>query len=301
MAPHQSDVFLFTRQTQGSIPSCVVECMSLGNITGCSSNTDYSCICASRYYIDSVGGCMNSSCTPSERIAGETYTVQACAYYGTPLTNTTSSSTNTSVTASGSAVIVDPVIYSRAYINIQAIFSSICGALLILALVSGFLSCRSRYKREQAFSQNRTWTGVGSTTVGGDTRKTSHFFTRTKDIRDPTATFATDNYGVNSSTFGGTTTFHTPGQVSFGPVYGANADYGVGSSEGTGGRFTNRLPAGDMNKSEEWEMEVRKSSIKEEELEIESPTTSKGPGSDIDMDGSIVHLTRLDKDDYHAI
>lgn len=24
---------------------------------------------------------MNSSCTPSERIAGETYTVQACAYY----------------------------------------------------------------------------------------------------------------------------------------------------------------------------------------------------------------------------
>lgn len=180
-------------------------------------------------------------------------------------------------------------------------FSSICGALLILALLSGFLSCRSRYKREQAFSQNRTWTGVGSTTLGGDTRKTSRFFTRTKDTRDPTATFATDNYGVNSSTFGGATTSHAPGQVSFGPVYGVNADYGVSSSEGTGGRFTNRLPAGDMNKSEEWEMEVRKSSIKEEELEVESPTTSKGPGSDTDMDGSTVYLTRLDKDDHHAI
>lgn len=166
--------------------------------------------------------------------------------------------------------------------------------------MSGFLSCRSRYKREQAFSQNRTWTGVGSTALGGDTKKTSRFFTRTKETRDPSATFATDNYGVNSSTFGGATTLHAPGQVSFGPIYGTTGGYAAGSS-GTGGRFTNRLPAGDMDDSEEWEMEVRKSSIKEEEREVESPTTSKGPDSDIDVDGSTVHLTRLDKDDHHAI
>ncbi|KIR75452.1 hypothetical protein I310_00143 [Cryptococcus deuterogattii CA1014] len=300
MAPHQPDIFLFTRQMYGSIPSCVAECMSDGNITGCSSSTDYSCLCTSAYYINSVGTCMDSSCTASERTAGEAYTEEACAYYGTPLTNNTSSSTNTSATASGTAVIADPVIYSRAYINIQAIFSSICSALLILALVSGFLSCRSRYKREQAFSQNRTWTGVGSTALGGDTKKTSRFFTRTKETRDPSATFATDNYGVNSSTFGGATTLHAPGQVSFGPIYGTTGGYAAGSS-GTGGRFTNRLPAGDMDDSEEWEMEVRKSSIKEEEREVESPTTSKGPDSDIDVDGSTVHLTRLDKDDHHAI
>lgn len=87
--------------------------------------------------------------------------------------------------------------------------------------------------------------------------------------------------------------------MSFGPIYGTTGGYAAGSS-GTGGRFTNRLPAGDMDDSEEWEMEVRKSSIKEER-EVESPTTSKGPDSDIDVDGSTVHLTRLDKDDHHAI
>lgn len=84
-------------------------------------------------------------------------------------------------------------------------------------------------------------------------------------------------------------------------VYGVNVDYGVSLSEGIGGRFINWLLVGDMNKFEEWEMEVRKSSIKEEELEVESFMMLKGFGSDIDMDGSIVYFMRLDKDDYYVI
>ncbi|WVQ75937.1 hypothetical protein IAR50_005572 [Cryptococcus sp. DSM 104548] len=312
MSPTQTNLLShYARQYSGSVPSCVATCMSSGNTTGCSGVTDYTCVCASEAYIDSVSACFASSCSAAETAVGETYSESACAYYGVDI-NSTSSATTTdnstataTVSSTASAVIAAPVTTSHAYINIQAIFSSICSAILLLALVSGFLSCRARYKREQAFSQSRTWTGVGSTMVGANTQtkgaKSKRFASRNAD---PTATFMSDNYGMTSSNFGGTTLNGGGQTVSFGGAYGAGVAYSAGPSYTSGnGGFTNRLPAGEDQdaKSEEYEMGdiAKKSCIKEsieEEEGLNSPTTSKGPGSEIDLDGSTVHLTRLDKD-----
>ncbi|ODN79588.1 hypothetical protein L202_03535 [Cryptococcus amylolentus CBS 6039] len=314
MPPTQTNLVPhYARQYSGSVPSCVATCMSSGNTTGCSGVTDYTCVCASTAYVTSVSECFSNSCTAAETAVGQTYSESACAYYGVSI-NATSTSTTTDnstataeVSSTASAVLSAPVTYSHAYINIQAIFSSICGALLLLALVSGFISCRARYRRERAFTQSRTWTGVGSTMVGGNTQATGGGKSKMFASRnvDPTATFMSDNFGATSSNFGGTTVNGGGQGVSFGGAFGAAGAYSAGPSYTNGnGGFTNRLPVGEEedSKSEGYELGdlTKKSSIresiKEEEEGLDSPTTSKGPGSEVDLDGSTVHLNRLNKD-----
>ncbi|ODO08657.1 hypothetical protein L198_00389 [Cryptococcus wingfieldii CBS 7118] len=308
MSPTQTNLVThYARQYSGSVPSCVATCMSSGNATGCSGVTDYTCVCASTAYITSVSECFSSSCTAAEAAVGQTYSESACAYYvRCPLTTTDNSTATAEVSSTASAVLSAPVTYSHAYINIQAIFSSICGALLLLSLASGFISCRARYKRERAFTQSRTWTGVGSTMVGGNTQATGGGKSKMFASRnaDPTATFMSDNFGATSSNFGGTTVNGGGQGVSFGGAFGAGAAYSAGPSYTSGnGGFTNRLAVGEDedSKSEEYELGdlTKKSSIREsikEEEGLDSPTTSKGPGSEVDLDGSTVHLTRLNKD-----
>ncbi|WVQ83149.1 hypothetical protein IAT38_005287 [Cryptococcus sp. DSM 104549] len=309
MAPNYLDlVSAHTKRASDGIPSCVTACMSQGNTDGCSGISDYACICLSSTYVNSVATCMSAACNTDEIALGEAYANAACAYY---VGNGTS--TDTASNSTGTAVLTEPVLYSSAYVNIQAVMSSICGALLICALIMGFQSCRQRYRREQAISQNRTWTGVGSTTLGGDTKQSkSRFFNRTNHSsafdhsRNATGTFMSDNFGVTSSNFGGTTTLGTVGQ-SFGGAYAGGSRSGSGSGAGAGvyggaGKvergFTNR-----MNRSEEWEMETKGGEShgkidEEDEGQVESPTTSTKMGSEVEvgLDGSTVHLNRLDKE-----
>ncbi|WWD21564.1 hypothetical protein CI109_106050 [Kwoniella shandongensis] len=323
MAPNQFDLIssLHRRQAAAAAaPACVTTCMATGDTTGCTGFTDYTCICASSTYINSVASCFASSCNASESALGQAYSQQACAYYGSPLSssNTTSSSTSATstiapVSTSGgtanpiqSVFFGNPETMSSAFEVIQAVMSSICGALLILAIVLGVMSCRTRYRREQQMSQNRTWTGVGSTAIGTETKtKGSRFFSRTANSsaftnsRNPGTTLASDTFGVTSSNFSGSTTVAgSPNHVqSFGPTLGKDDSIsrnGAMSPE----RFSNRVVRSD---GDEWEMDVKKDYSEEYDDEL-SPTASSsrmGMGSEVDLvdEGSTVHLNRLDKGD----
>ncbi|WVW78368.1 hypothetical protein I302_100322 [Kwoniella bestiolae CBS 10118] len=268
MLKRQDDGANTTETGQGGsatagVPACVVTCMASAPTTGCSGADDWACLCASTEFINSVGACWTSSCSASDAVYGQAYANQACAFYGVPLGgNSTSTSTPTSETEpSGTAVLSPPQITSHSFVKVQAAMSSICSLLFALALIMGVLSCRARYKREQAATQNRTWNGVtGLTTMDSKApskSKTSRFFNKSthssafETSRGGATTFQSENFGVTSSNFGGSTTLNnSPHTQSFGiaPAAGGRPDSG-------GARFTNRLTLGEMgNKSEEWEL-----------------------------------------------
>ncbi|WVF69716.1 hypothetical protein IAT40_004495 [Kwoniella sp. CBS 6097] len=263
-----------------TMPVCVGTCMGQSPTFGCESLSDYACLCASPDYINWVGACWAESCTADEITFGQAYSAQACSFYGVPLNGTTTGDT---IDPSASPILTPPKTVSPAFINIQAIMSSICAALLFITIIVGIYSVRARIKAEQATSQNRTWNGVtGMTSMDSKAPKSSsRFFTRTAqsghssaftNSRGGTTTFGSqsDNYGVTSSNFGGNTTLAgSPNQqLTFSSGAGAGGDADgkermfasspVAGERGSGGvRFTNRLTLGELgsaNRSEEWEM-----------------------------------------------
>lgn len=204
--------------------------------------------------------------------------------------------------------------------------SSLCAALLVTALVVGFLSCRTR-KRKEAATSSGAWTnmatmasrqgmGMGGTKSGTTSRGDGAGF-------DPTATFASSSY---------------PTTRSFGHVSGAGIGYGGTGAGGMGmglernRGFTNRLR---LDEQEEWEMEEKERAAAvaadsgaagSDGAELESPVAGpstkasdedlKGKADDDEKDekyaepetpttarsdgegyGSMVHLARLDKGD----
>ncbi|KAL7420067.1 hypothetical protein Q5752_005032 [Cryptotrichosporon argae] len=274
-----------------TIPTCVSYCMAEGDLGNCTALTDYTCVCSSAVYQQSVANCWAASCNATEILIGAAYSDAACEYYGVNITTTYSAQTGTetgtangatngtaaaSTTAAAAATDTStaPVVYSKAAINIQAIMSSICSALLLVALVMGFLSCRARVRRNQAVSQSRSWTGAGSTLAGGGAKggAGSQFarsgvhpsaYGAASRPRDPTATYASDNFGATSATYGtgsyAGSSFGN-GQVSFGTGLRGNR---------VGAGFTNRLMLNDIGREgEEWEMGDKTSKV-----ESESPTT----------------------------
>ncbi|KAK8847473.1 hypothetical protein IAR55_005331 [Kwoniella newhampshirensis] len=335
MAPSQFDLVssYYKRQQSITVPVCVATCMASGDTTGCTGVTDFTCVCASGDYISSVASCWASQCNATEAAIGETYSQNACAHYGVPIagSNVTSvvNSTGTQAPISASSAASstplptvfygNPNVISPAFHRIQAIMTSICSALLALAIVLGFLACRAKYKREQRMTENRSWTGVGSTALSGETKsKQSRFFSRSghssafSNSRNATTTFASDSYGVTSSSFGGSTTLAgSPNYAnqSFGPILSGNgkADRGDGATSPNGERFTNRTTTlggilGKDDRSEEWEMETKKdhqSQYGDEELSPTASTSKMGMSSEVELvdEGSTVHLNRLDKGD----
>ncbi|WVQ98134.1 hypothetical protein IAU59_005256 [Kwoniella sp. CBS 9459] len=276
-----------------TMPVCVSTCMGQSPTFGCESLSDYACLCASPDYINWVGACWAESCTADEITFGQAYSTQACAFYGVPLNGTTTGTDadmlrnvlHSGLDPTASAILTEPKTISPAFLNIQAIMSSICSALMVIAFIVGFYSVRTRIKADQAMSQNRTWNGVtGMTSMDSKAPKSSRFFTRTgqsghssafTNSRGGTTTFGSrsENYGVTSSNFGGNTTlagspnqqltFSSPGAGTGDDdgkerMFGSTSPVAGERGSGTGGiRFTNRLTLGELgsaNKSEEWEM-----------------------------------------------
>ncbi|WRT64706.1 uncharacterized protein IL334_001640 [Kwoniella shivajii] len=244
------------------VPTCVVTCMGTAPTTECSGPSDWTCLCASSDYITAVGQCWATSCSAEDAVYGQAYASQACAFYGVPLNGTGTSTGTTSPTATeaiGTPDLSPPQVLSSSYIKVQAIMSSISSLLLAIALILGLMSCRARYKRDQASSQNRTWNGVTGLTSMDSTAPTSksRFFRSThssgfENSRNATSTFQSDNFGVTSSNYGGTTLANSPqGQSFSGDGNGNGLTYpATTASRG----FTNRLTLAEMNKSEEWEL-----------------------------------------------
>ncbi|GFZ47803.1 hypothetical protein JCM24511_05550 [Saitozyma sp. JCM 24511] len=299
-----------------SLPTCVYTCLSAGTLGDCTDLGDYSCICNSQVYLASVGSCFGLSCNANDTTFGIEYIESGCQAFGVnatvPIsTSTNSSSTATSTNAASTDTTSAPKLWQKRYFDVQAIMSSICAALFVIALIIGFLSCRARVRKEKQMSQNRSWTGVGGSTYGNSSKHKSAFGGSSRgaqssaftNSRNATTTF--DSFGVTSSNFGGASQNQS---VSFGPVLDRE-------TRGVNRGFTNRLTLGDMGEAEEWEMEVKDgaSSVGADKKDVEvneeeggvSPTASTsrmGNESEVELGGSTVHLTKLDKGDGpHAI
>lgn len=191
--------------------------------------------------------------------------------------------------------------------------SSLCAALMLIAFIVGFFSIRSRRRRDAKASGNSdsgAWTHmatVASRHGPGGTKS----FTTSRGGFDPTATFASASYPMQTKSFGDVT-------------------IGSGAPLGNGERvkgFTNRMR---LDEQEEWEMEEqdRKDAVggqplkrisehgdkldftlgEDEEymrkIAVEglpdspvTPTTIRSHGEEVDAYGSTVVLTRLDKGD----
>ncbi|RXK40984.1 hypothetical protein M231_01832 [Tremella mesenterica] len=297
--------YIFQRQDD-PLSVCAQTCMATGELGTCTSVTDYACICTSDTYISSVATCWASNCTAAEATAAQAYSQTACSFYlgGNSTTAGNSTSTNNGTAASASASVSAspmsteaPYVIPHSFVVLQGVMSSICAAILLLAILMGALSVRSKIQRENA-TQNRSWTGVGGSTFGtnADSKHKPSFGFRSgqtgssafTNSRNATSTFASD-VGIQSSTFGGQSQGQT---VSFGAV----GPHGTGGRESTGKGFTNRLTLGDMGtQEEEWEMEVKE----DKSVEVESPTRGE---SEIELEeGSTVHLNRLDRFGGHAL
>lgn len=190
--------------------------------------------------------------------------------------------------------------------------SSICAALLFLSLVLGFFACRSRARIESQ-SQQGSWTNMatqasrtghgGGKSFGGVSRGNNHGL---HSGFDPTATFASASYPL-------------PNKRGTGTGAGLGMASGMERSRG----FTNRLTLDEAD--EEWEMgdkSTRKrgeesgsgsassfvSSSGKEEMDLKakdgeiSPVTftTEGQGrsragSEVELEGSTIHLARLDR------
>ncbi|WWD07595.1 hypothetical protein V865_005696 [Kwoniella europaea PYCC6329] len=296
MAPSQPNFHAMIRRQDGAnttdtsngssstagVPTCVITCMAQAPTTGCSGADDWTCLCASSDFINSVGACWTSSCSAADAAYGQAYANQACSFYGVPIGgNSTSPTTTSESEPSGTAVLSEPQTTSHSFVKVQAAMSSISSLLLAIAIILGILSCRARYKREQAASQNRTWNGVtGLTTMDSKAptkSKTSRFFNKSthssafENSRNGASTFQSDNFGITSSNFGGNTTLNNT--QSFGISPSGRPD--SGGATNSNGKFTNRLTLGEMNnKSEEWEL----NDVKKEESSVDgfndiSPTS----------------------------
>ncbi|WWC86838.1 uncharacterized protein L201_001717 [Kwoniella dendrophila CBS 6074] len=282
------------------VPACVVTCMASAPISGCKGSDDWTCLCASTEFINSVGACWTSSCSASDAAYGQAYANQACAFYGVPIggNSTSSSGSPTDTQVTGTPLLTAPEVSTHSFIKVQAIMSSITSLLLAMAVILGILSCRQRYKRDQAASQNRTWNGVTGLTTMDSKAPTSksRFFSSNKsqhssafgNSRNMTSTFQSENFGVTSSNFGGSTTLAgSPTHLkSFTDNNGENSINGgaggikypsmVASIESdTGKRFTNRLAYDQSNKSEEWELSnLKRDNVDElDGFEKSSPTS----------------------------
>ncbi|WVR04700.1 hypothetical protein IAU60_001711 [Kwoniella sp. DSM 27419] len=297
---------LVTRQTMSNAsttPTCVSDCMSQGPTGTCRGVTDYACTCASTEYIGWVSQCWAKKCSLQDAAFGKEYAERACAFYGVPINNGTGSSNGTTP-STGVPNLAPPMTTSPTFLNIQAVMSSICTALMVLALLMGFISCRARVKADQMASQNRTWNGVtGTTQMDAKAPKPSRFFkgmgsgSKFANNRNDMTQIQSDTFGVTSSNFGGTTTLTG------------------GPEREPGYRFTNRLTLGQLqarSRSEEWELSDVVTPIKEEgSVDHKSPTTPTTIGSmmgaevDLGEEGSTIHLNVLPKerarsDEHHA-
>ncbi|KAK4684264.1 hypothetical protein P7C73_g5925, partial [Tremellales sp. Uapishka_1] len=275
-----------------TIPACVTTCMAEGSLGNCTSYTDYTCLCTSATYTASVlvchhpqpvlsdrkadyhrQSCWESTCTSADDVAtGEAYSAAGCAEYGVNVT-TTSIASATATSLSTATSTAAPNTIPQSVRNVSAVMTSICTVLFVIALGLGINNCRPRIRRERTMSQNQSWTGAGST-MNNDTKdyKTSKF-NRSTDYtsRAQTSTFASDNFGVTSSNFGGQS-------VPF-----------PQTSRG----FTNRLTVGNMNlnESQEWETEDKDGDKLDSPV---TPTSAMGAESEIDL-SSTTHLNVLPK------
>ncbi|ORX33951.1 hypothetical protein BD324DRAFT_637776 [Kockovaella imperatae] len=278
MAPSYVEGIVNLSKRQSAIPACVTTCMGAGNITGCASSIDYTCLCQSSPFLDSVTSCWQATCNATSIQYGIEYATKACAAFGINL-NATVGNTTPAVDVDG-----DPVLFQKAFMNVQAIMSSICAALFAVAIVLGILACRKRVKIDRETAQRSTWTGVGGTTTlnGAESKGPSRFG-------------ISRNAGVNSRHDGLDPNFDITsmttlryGQSSYG---GINRDPMVPSLNRTG--FTNRLTLGDMGE-EEWEMDSKQSGSGTPVKIADSPTsTSTRMGAstvDLVHDGSTVEL-----------
>ncbi|WVO16610.1 hypothetical protein L204_104289 [Cryptococcus depauperatus] len=281
------------RQETTSIPSCVAECISTGNTTGCDGVNDYRCVCNSSAYIHSVATCMSQTCTAKEIAVGQIYTEQACSYYGIPLQNGTST-ISLSPVETANTTMAPPVIYSHTFTSLQAVFTSICSALLLLALITGCMACRSRYKRERASGQSRAWTHVNASNRNSSPQCDSKLRLFSKHSRhDPTATFLSDD-GSSGSSFGNTSPSQPP-QIALDIIrdgYSRSGSEDSGHSGNT--HFTNRLHSTESSSCEAWEMQVKHVEVRRESENLDLSCTNKRE-SIIEAKGSAVRSNILDK------
>ncbi|ORY30345.1 hypothetical protein BCR39DRAFT_529287 [Naematelia encephala] len=277
MAPGSLNLWMLQRRQDASqVPTCVTTCMANGDTTGCTGVTDYACLCTSTTYETSVGTCWESSCNATEIAEGQAYSAAGCEAFGVTVlpsaatASVTASATLSSSNASATSVIASatsalplvdvtsaPIVSHQQFINIQAIMSSICGALLIAAIVMAVMSCRQRVKRDYETTQNRTWTGVGTSGYDSKASTSKHGISRNSQ-RGQTSTF--DEYGMTSSNFGGTT-------VPFNAL-NTGGDRLSGNNRG----FTNRVA---VNEDEEYELSTKSGQgLAEGVTEVDSPTAS---------------------------
>jgi len=314
MAPavHVAGFAHYARQSQipQEPPSCVTDCMATAQIGSCSSLTDFSCLCASPTYLDSVASCWGTSCNATEIQEGEVYSATACQSYGVTVpwaASNSSASTSNTTSAAPIDVTSAPLTTSRTFVHIQATMSSICTALILVALFLGFLACRNRLRRDREMTQDRTWTGVGATTAG-DSKKSR--FGRSQGAHS--SIFSNSRNGATTvGSVGLTSANYAPASaqtVSFAPLAsptgtaGADAVAGARIGAQSPSRFTNRLTLGDIGQGEVWEMHAKSGSSDSASLDAkdddfqadpESPTTTTGRRGDSEIElGSMVHLNK---------
>ncbi|EJT45344.1 hypothetical protein A1Q1_06107 [Trichosporon asahii var. asahii CBS 2479] len=118
------------------LPPCVRKCLFRAPVGKCDP-TDFACLCRNDEYLKAVMDCWTINCDGLE--------VQEAISSAQTLCSTTLVA---GPWPAESNVLTAPVIYSRAAWNIQAVMSSICALILLLAIVLGGLSCRAQARKE---------------------------------------------------------------------------------------------------------------------------------------------------------
>ncbi|GMK59435.1 hypothetical protein CspeluHIS016_0800410 [Cutaneotrichosporon spelunceum] len=211
------------------VPGCMTRCMRLANTGHCASNADFLCLCANHDYQASVTQCWATKCNATSYNLALSYASAACTAIGARM--------SASGNGASTNLTMQPIVYSRAAFNIQAVMSGLCSLVLLCAIGLGVLSCRAQARR-QALSSTMSATAKSRVSVS-----------RASGVsRLPRSYFPGREVGQISTL--------DMGSVDFGKMFEAPA------RRARRPRFTNRLPgerAFTNRQTEEWEMEDRAS------------------------------------------